>query len=202
MFRLLVVTSILLLAAPPTGAAGSVEYGNLKNDPWSIGTNRFLNQDHLTMGTCEANSIGAIICFEFFWRDGKLELYAIMPFPPGQEGKFAEWKVPDFQIGPDYDFSLNRLLASDRAIGYPGFPQINRGNMIAWRIQISSADDMRNHKRGMNYNLSHGGSAVVTVNVDDGSTIDTEFLLEGLAPLLEKMLQEAEAAAPYYQGKK
>ena len=168
--------------------------------PWVETRGNFLEQnDQISQyfiivgeNICHHDTLDSTLCFSFGWRDACLEIYATFMLDEQIAYILAQDKVPVLQVDNynKIDFgSITKLETKEN----PLMPRINWDEVVFWRAQFGSLQDIQINQEGLFYQLMNGEDITLFFPLQNGTIMRSHSTLLGIKPLLANVIQKAEA---------
>lgn len=206
-FLRLVLSFLMVLS--PVSSAASAE--TRQEGDWFYPSIRGVKQEGLEHRVCAIDIEEIVLCFEFLWDRGYLTLWIQVSTPDGADWRFRDDYASDFRIDGkihgstfrgETTGSTNSMLDADRFLGADRSQYYHYGgDWLFFQEVVAPPPIYDSNPKNLYYKLIHARHLRLVHYLDDGSTFETEYDLDGLAVLLTAAFEEA-AAMEHKFGRK
>lgn len=179
-----------------------------QQDEWFIHELRAVQQEGLKHHVCSMRTEEINLCFEFLWDRGYLTMWVQLGISEGSDRLFRDDYASDFSIdgkvhGSTFKGkttgSTNSMLDADRFLGADRSQYYHYGGDWLFFQEVAAAPAIYfSNPKNLFHKLIHAKHLRMVHYLDDGTTFETEYDLDGLTPLLTAAFEEAAAMEHKY----
>jgi len=144
---------------------------------------------------CHNDNLGSLLCFDYRWRNACLEFFAVFALTDDIPYIFPEYSVPILQVDGNNKINLNPAINLEPKTG-PIIPRVGDEDSAFWRVEVGSIETLKTSKEGIVYQLLNGKRIDIFFLLQNGTIMHSHSTLLGIKPLLESVLEKADAVKP------